>query len=96
MAGAFLGTARDCPRGDTGMEQNVGGFDRTLRIGLGAVLLVVGILSFAGVFAKGGGTGMLVLRSLVVVVGAVFAVTGLVQTCPINSALGIDTTEGGR
>ena len=76
------------------MDRNVGGFDRTLRIALGAVLLIVGILSFAGVFAAGGGTGMLVLRSLVVVVGAIFAVTGLLQTCPINSLLGINTYEG--
>jgi hypothetical protein len=76
------------------MERNVGGSDRWLRIGLGAILLAVGILSFAGMFAAGGGTGMLVLRSLVVLVGAVFAVTGLVQTCPINSLLGINTFEG--
>jgi len=77
------------------MEPNVGGNDRILRLVLGVVLLVVGILSFAGVYASGGGTGMLVLRSLLVVVGAVFAVTGLVRTCPINAALGISTYESG-
>lgn len=75
------------------MEQNVGGLDRNLRIGVGSVLLVVGILSIAGVFATGGGTAMMALRVLVVLVGAILAVTGLTRTCLVNRALGINTAE---
>lgn len=76
------------------MKRNVGGSDRLSRIVLGVVLLIAGILSFAGVFATGEGTVILLLRLLVLAVGAVFLVTGLLQTCPINSMLGIDTSEG--
>jgi hypothetical protein len=74
------------------MECNVGGTDRYMRIGLGAVLLVVGVLALAGGTA-GESMAMTVLTTLVIAVGAVFLVTGAVRFCPINSALGIDTCE---
>jgi hypothetical protein len=75
------------------MECNVGGTDRYMRLGLGAVLLVVGVLALAGGTA-GESMAMTVLTTLVIAVGAVFLVTGAVTFCPINSALGIDTCEG--
>ncbi len=74
------------------MECNVGGTDRYMRIGLGVVLLVAGVLALAGGTA-GAGLAMTVLTTLVMAVGAVFLVTGAVRFCPINSALGIDTCE---
>ena len=73
------------------MQKNVGGYDRNLRIVAGIVLLAIGIATLGGLLTLAGGTAGPVLAIGLVLVGAILLVTGAVQTCPINSALGIDT-----
>lgn len=73
------------------METNVGRYDRIIRVGLGTGLLIVGVLAFAGLIGGTGSTTVLALKVVVTVVGALLAVTGLLQTCPVYSALGLDT-----
>lgn len=70
------------------MEKNVGGIDRTGRIVIGGVLVIAGIAALAGYWAIGAAVGGIAL-----VIGAVLLVTGTTQKCPINDAVGIDTTE---
>ena len=74
------------------MERNVGGTDRYMRLGLGVVLLAVGVWTLAGGSAAESML-MTVLTTLVIAIGAVFLVTGAVQQCPINAALGINTCQ---
>lgn len=72
------------------MDNNVGQYDRVVRVGLGTGLLIAGILGVAGLFGLGtlvGGLGV-----VFILIGAILAVTGLTQTCPIYSQLGFDTT----
>lgn len=68
------------------MERNVGGMDRTARLVLGPLLAIVGLAIVFGVVSTN-----VYLGAALVVVGAVFLVTGAVQQCPINSVLGINT-----
>jgi hypothetical protein len=68
------------------MNKNVGGIDRTARLVVGPLLLLVGIAAFVGVFPLGTVGGVVAL-----VVGAVLTVTGAVQRCPLHTLLGIDT-----
>ena len=63
------------------MQCNVGGIDRTGRIVVGIVLLLVGLLAPMA----------LAWRVLVLVVAAIALVTGIVRYCPLNAAFGIDT-----
>ncbi len=58
------------------MEQNVGLIDRSARIGVGTLLIV---LAFAGTIGAWGYLGLLPL------------VTGLASVCPIYSLFGIRT-----
>lgn len=73
------------------MELNVGQYDRVLRVGIGSGLLIIGVLAFGGLFGIGESPLMLLLKFLVTLLGAVLAVTGLSQTCPVYSATGLDT-----
>ena len=75
----------------TRMKKNVGGIDRTGRIIIGAIVVIAGIAAFAGYFAVGA-----VIGAVAVVIGAILLVTGTTQKCPINSAIGIDTTDKER
>lgn len=68
------------------MERNVGGYDRIARLVAGPVLLLVGIVSLAEILPLG-----LPVAAVALVVGAVFLVTGLVQQCPLNSLVGVNT-----
>lgn len=65
------------------MKPNVGGFDRIGRIVIGVVLLIVGLTA-----PIGAGWQILAL-----VVAAIALVTAVVQFCPINSMLGINTCK---
>lgn len=69
------------------MDKNVGGIDRTGRIVIGLVLTIAGIAALTGYWAIGAVAGVIAL-----VVAAVFLVTGTTQKCPINEAVGVDTT----
>lgn len=64
------------------MTKNVGQTDKIIRIVLGALLL---ILAFA---AFGGG-----LKWLAAIVGLVLIGTGLMNTCPAYSLLGVNTCK---
>lgn len=78
------------------MEKNVGGYDRLARLVAGPVLLAVGLAAVGGFLTLAAGTLGLVLAAAATVVGGVFLVTGIIQKCPINSALGMDTYRGGE
>lgn len=62
------------------MERNVGGFDRLGRVILAAILLVVGYRNRTRT-----------LGSLVFIAGSDLLATAVIQRCPVNSLLGIDT-----
>jgi len=70
------------------MEPNVGGIDRTGRIVIGIVAALAGIAAIAGYLAVSA-----VVGTVAVVIGAILFVTGTTQKCPINEAVGIDTTK---
>lgn len=77
------------------MDKNVGGLDRSARLVLGPILVIVGLAMLAGMFTLGSDLVMgTVVPLVVLVVGAVFSVTGYTQTCPANSILGVDTFQG--
>lgn len=65
------------------MKSNVGGIDRTLRIIVGIVLLLVGLLAPLE----------MTWRIVALVVAAIALVTAFVRFCPINAMLGINTCE---
>ena len=73
------------------MDKNVGRYDRLLRVGIGSVLLIVGILSFTGAIPTGSTMAILAFQFIVILVGAVLSVTGLLQTCPLYTALEMNT-----
>ncbi|QLK24527.1 DUF2892 domain-containing protein [Natrinema zhouii] len=62
------------------MDRNVGGFDRLGRVILAAILLAVG-------YQNRNRT----LGSLVFIAGSDLLATAVIQRCPVNSFLGIDT-----
>lgn len=65
------------------MDRNVGGYDRTLRFLVAAVLLVVGYRNRNRA-----------LGTLAFVAGIDLLATSLLQRCPVNRVLGIDTCPG--
>lgn len=65
------------------MKCNVGGIDRTGRLVLGVVLLLVGLLAPLG----------MTWQIVVLVLAAVALVTGIVRFCPANALFGINTCE---
>jgi len=77
------------------MQKNVGGTERTVRLVVGGLLAIVGILGYAGVLSLAFvGIGAALAAVLAFLVGAVLLVTGSVQWCPITAALGISTYSG--
>jgi hypothetical protein len=66
------------------MKQNMGSFDRILRI---IVAVVIGILYFNGIITGTWGIVLLVL-------GGVFVLTSLVGSCPLYKIFGINTNPG--
>ncbi|ELZ22930.1 hypothetical protein C477_03909 [Haloterrigena salina JCM 13891] len=62
------------------MDRNVGGFDRALRIALGAALLLIGYRNRD----RTAGT-------LAFVAGSDIVATAIIRRCPVNAVLGIDT-----
>lgn len=63
---------------------NVGGIDRTARIVLGIVLLIVGLAAPID----------MTWRIVALVIAAIALVTATVRFCPANAILGINTCEG--
>lgn len=70
------------------MDKNVGGLDRRGRIAVGIVVAIAGIAALTGYWAVGA-----VIGGVALVIGVILLVTGTTQKCPINEAIGIDTTE---
>lgn len=69
---------------------NVGSTDRMVRLILGVVLLVAGLLPLFGVTLV---AGLGVWQWALVVVGAVLVGTALMRTCPAYSLLGVSTNK---
>jgi hypothetical protein len=68
------------------MKQNMGRWDRTLRLAAAAViavLLVVGVLK---------GTAAIILA----IIAAIFVITTFVGFCPVYRPFGISTKESGK
>lgn len=65
------------------MKPNVGGMDRTGRIVLGVVLLIVGLAAPVGAM----------WQIVLLVLAAVALVTAFVRFCPANALLGINTCK---
>lgn len=74
------------------MNKNVGGYDRLARLLIGPVLILVGIAGYIGWIMVAFGPIPQALASVIVfAVGAILAVTGITQKCPLNKVLGFDT-----
>jgi hypothetical protein len=65
------------------MKPNVGGMDRSARIALGILLLVIGLAAPVGAM----------WQIVLLVVAAVALVTAAVRFCPANALLGINTCK---
>jgi hypothetical protein len=72
------------PRQEVIMKRNVGGIDRTGRIVIGILLLVIGLVAPVE----------MAWRIAALVIAAVALVTATVRFCPANAILGINTFEG--
>lgn len=66
------------------MKCNVGGIDRTGRIVVGVVLLIVGLAAPVE----------MTWRIVALVIAGIALVTAIVRFCPANFAFGINTCEG--
>ena len=66
------------------MKRNVGATDRIIRIVVGVVLLLLGLLSPFDV----------ALRVLILLIAGIALVTGLLGTCGIYALFGISTRKG--
>ena len=73
------------------MDKNVGGYDRIARLVAGPILLALGIAALAGMVTLAEGTTGTALAAIAALIGVVFLGTALIQKCPLNSLLGIDT-----
>ena len=65
------------------MKCNVGKTDRIIRIVLGIILLVAGIVAPVG----------MTWRVVLLVIAAVALVTAIIRFCPANAIVGIDSCE---
>jgi hypothetical protein len=72
------------------MEQNVGKFDRVIRIALG-VALGTAAAATVGIGTDLGATAELALAAVLLAVGVVFLATGVARTCPLYGVLGVNT-----
>jgi hypothetical protein len=78
----------------SGMNKNVGGYDRIGRFVIGAVLVLAGVAGYVGLFRVAVGPVPQALASLILVlIGVILLVTGYTQKCPINSGLGLNTYD---
>lgn len=77
------------------MKQNVGRTDRKVRLVLGGVLALVGVLGYVGfVNLAFLGIGQALASVVVFLVAVVLLVTGAASTCLLYSLLGVDTRGG--
>jgi len=77
------------------MEKNVGRTDRMVRLALGGLLALVGVLGYAGFVPLAFlGIGQALAAVVVFVVGVVLLATGATSTCLVYRVLGVDTRGG--
>ncbi|WP_436934788.1 YgaP-like transmembrane domain [Halovenus marina] len=69
------------------MKSNIGPTDRTVRLALGALLVVLGLVVVAGI-APGGP----VVGALALLVGVVLVGTALTRMCLVYRLVGVDTS----
>lgn len=70
------------------MQQNVGGYDRLVRLVVGALLILVGVAGYAGAIAVGAALSIVIL-----LVGVILAGTGLARTCLFYRLVGFSTAD---
>ncbi|WP_411967166.1 DUF2892 domain-containing protein [Haloferax sp. YSSS75] len=70
------------------MKHNVGSLDRSVRLALGALLVLVGLGAFAGAVPLG-----TIPAAVGLLFGVVFLVTGYRQSCLLYLPFGIDTSD---
>lgn len=74
------------------MKTNVGRTDRNVRLVLGALLAIVGVLGYAGfVSVTFLGIGQALGSVLLALVGLVLLATGVARVCLVYRLVGIDT-----
>jgi hypothetical protein len=67
---------------DTMLTKNMGTVDRTVRVVLGLILLVVGFAALSGV-----------LGTIVGILGGILVVTAVLGWCPLYMPFGISTKQ---
>ena len=78
------------------MERNVGGYDRIARLGIGAVLIIVGIAGYVGFVRVAYGPFPQALTSVALgIVGLILLATGVTQMCFLNRLIGRNTLRKG-
>lgn len=75
------------------MKQNVCGLDRTARLAVGTALVLVAVLNPQSRREAGREGTIARWQILATYAGAELLITGLMQWCPTNYLLGIDTCE---
>ncbi len=65
------------------MKNNIGGTDRVIRV---IVAIIISVLFFTHTISGTGGT-------IVLVIGAVFLMTGFIRFCPLYSLFNINTSK---
>lgn len=76
------------------MKPNVGSMDRTVRIALGALLVLAGVGGYAGVVPLAWiGVGQALAGVAVLLLGLILLGTGLARTCLIYAVLGMSTAR---
>ena len=66
------------------MKKNESGIDRGIRIVLGAILIIVGIVEIGASLA---------LAAVLIIVGAIVLITGITGFCALYSLFGISTCK---
>ena len=76
------------------MKKNVGGVDRAARLVIGPVLLLAGVAGYVGLFSLAvGPLPQALTAAITFLVGTVLLVTGLIQRCPLNRLLKLNTYQ---
>lgn len=81
------------------MEKNVGRTDRTVRLAVGTLLALVGVLGYAGFVGLAfPGVGQALAAVVIAPVGVILLATGVTEVSPIYRVLGVTTRghEDGR
>ncbi|MDX1744455.1 MAG: DUF2892 domain-containing protein [Halobacteriales archaeon] len=74
------------------MNQNVGEYDRVMRLAIGTALVVVGAAGSGGLLLLAVGPLPQGLTSIAVfLIGVILIVTGALRTCPVYMGIGMNT-----